>query len=358
MPIPALLAVFDVVLGEGKRQQPYQFRKLEARGWWAARKPGVIDSYLVNLNNGTCKCPAGRHAKPCKHLAEARRLEALMVAANASPPTPAPAAAVATVPPAAPADVYAALARVLIQGDLSVLSEEQRANHYMAVCDATGLNPATQPFGYIKTKNGLKLYANKNAAEQIRKRDRVSLKIVQQGRVEDLYVVTVEAVAPDGRIDSDVGAVGLGLLKGEDAANAIMKAVTKAKRRATLSIGGVGMLDESEVDSIPGAVRQVETTTVPPPVPVPTPAPQAAPPPPPAAPQWNADERLAKIKAREAAEKTAKSLADELKIPNFGDNLMKAYGKPDIDRLADEELADLVRRLQAKKASASPAQAA
>ena len=32
-----------------------------------------------------------------------------------------------------------------------------------------------------------------------------------------------------------------------------MKAVTKAKRRVTLSICGLGMLDETEVESIPGA---------------------------------------------------------------------------------------------------------
>ena len=36
-------------------------------------------------------------------------------------------------------------------------------------------------------------------------------------------------------------------LKGEVRANAILKAVTKAKRRATLSICGLGWLDESEV---------------------------------------------------------------------------------------------------------------
>ena len=33
--------------------------------------------------------------------------------------------------------------------------------------------------------------------------------------------------------------------------NALMKAVTKAKRRVTLSICGLGMLDETEVETIP-----------------------------------------------------------------------------------------------------------
>ena len=42
-------------------------------------------------------------------------------------------------------------------------------------------------------------------------------------------------------------------LKGEAKANAMMKAETKGKRRVTLSICGLGMLDETETGSIPDA---------------------------------------------------------------------------------------------------------
>ena len=46
-------------------------------------------------------------------------------------------------------------------------------------------------------------------------------------------------------------------LQGDALGNAMLKAVTKAKRRATLSMCGLGMLDEDEVKSIPAqAVRQ------------------------------------------------------------------------------------------------------
>jgi len=58
---------------------------------------------------------------------------------------------------------------------------------------------------------------------------------------------------PDGRSDESIGAVALGSLKGEAYANAIMKAETKAKRRVTLSVCGLGMLDENEVETIPDA---------------------------------------------------------------------------------------------------------
>jgi hypothetical protein len=47
----------------------------------------------------------------------------------------------------------------------------------------------------------------------------------------------------------------------------MLKAVTKAKRRVTLSLCGLGMTDESEVDSIPGAYYPEETRDD---VPVPT----------------------------------------------------------------------------------------
>jgi len=61
---------------------------------------------------------------------------------------------------------------------------------------------------------------------------------------------------PDGRTDTDDGAVAVAGLQGEAHANALMKTVTKAKRRVTLSILGLGMLDESEAETIPGARTQ------------------------------------------------------------------------------------------------------
>ena len=47
------------------------------------------------------------------------------------------------------------------------------------------------------------------------------------------------------------------LLKGDALANALMKAETKAKRRVTLSIAGLGWLDETELDTIAQAPQGV-----------------------------------------------------------------------------------------------------
>jgi hypothetical protein len=154
-----------------------------------------------------------------------------------------------------------AIEQVLIKGDLSALTEEQRLSHYKNVCDSLGLNPLTQPFDYIKLNGKLVLYAKRDAAEQLRKLHGVSITDVLTSHVGDVYIVTAKAQDKTGRTDASTGAVGIGSLKGEALANALMKAETKAKRRVTLSICGLGMLDETEVDSIPGATRPTVVDT-------------------------------------------------------------------------------------------------
>jgi hypothetical protein len=63
-----------------------------------------------------------------------------------------------------------------------------------------------------------------------------------------VLVVTARATMPDGRVDESIGALPIDKLQGEARANALMKCETKAKRRVTLSICGLGMLDESEIE--------------------------------------------------------------------------------------------------------------
>lgn len=145
------------------------------------------------------------------------------------------------------------LAKVILEGDLSKLSPKEKVIHYKNVCESCGLNPLTQPFSYIRFQGREQLYAGKNCTEQLRDLNGVSLKIVARDKFDDLYVVTAEATNKHGRCDSSTGAVNLKGLTGEALANAVMKAETKAKRRVTLSISGLGFIDESEADSIPDA---------------------------------------------------------------------------------------------------------
>jgi hypothetical protein len=118
------------------------------------------------------------------------------------------------------------------------------------------LNPLTRPFEYITLNGKLTLYALRACADQLRQINKVSLKIVSRDVTEGILTVHVQASLPDGRVDEDLGCVAFpDTLKGEARANAELKAITKGKRRATLSICGLGWLDETEVDSIPGAKK-------------------------------------------------------------------------------------------------------
>lgn len=146
------------------------------------------------------------------------------------------------------------LESVIISGDLSGLSPNDRVMYYKNVCESLGLNPLTKPFEYMKLQNKLTLYARKDCTEQLRKLHNVSISIVARELVEDCYLVTARATNAQGRSDEAIGAVSIQGLKGEARANAIMKAETKAKRRVTLSIAGLGVLDEHEVETIPGVV--------------------------------------------------------------------------------------------------------
>lgn len=157
---------------------------------------------------------------------------------------------------AKPNAAAAVMKKVVIAGDLSQLTAQERVTHYVGVCDALGINPATRPFAYIKLNGKLTLYALKDCAEQLRKLYSVSITIASRDTVEGVYIVTARASLPSGRTDESTGGVPISGLKGENLANALMKAETKAKRRATLSICGLGILDESEVDSIPGAAPE------------------------------------------------------------------------------------------------------
>lgn len=172
------------------------------------------------------------------------------------PDTTAPIAAT----PAAPGLTPSELERLVVGGDLSVLDPAAKARHYLQVCAAMGLNPTTKPLEYIRLNGKEVLYAKRDCTDQLRKIHDVRIEITARERHEDLYVVTARASLSSGRSDESIGAVPLGGLKGENLANAIMKCETKAKRRVTLSICGLGMLDESEVEGQAFAALPREST--------------------------------------------------------------------------------------------------
>ncbi len=142
---------------------------------------------------------------------------------------------------------------VIIKGDLSKLSPVERSTYYLKVCESVGLNPLTKPFEYITLNGKLTLYALRACTDQLRSVHEVSVEELVETERDGVYIVTTKVRNGKGRTDMAKGAVTIANLKGDALANAMMKAETKAKRRATLSICGLGFLDETEIETIPGA---------------------------------------------------------------------------------------------------------
>lgn len=143
-----------------------------------------------------------------------------------------------------------AVESALVRNDISQLSVDERMAFVNKMCESLGLNPLTKPFAFLKLNGKEVIYATKDCSEQLRKIHGVSTQIISKGIVGDLFEVHVKARDKHGKEDDDVSYVVIKGMIGADLANAMMKGITKAKRRVTLSICGLGLLDESELDTI------------------------------------------------------------------------------------------------------------
>jgi len=162
-------------------------------------------------------------------------------------------------------DQQASIANQLIlQGDLSKLSAGDKVRYYNGYCERMGLDPFTKPFDILRLNGKEVLYCTRSGTQQLNKLHKVSHLITSRDTNAEagVYIVTSKASLPDGRCTESIGAVNIAGLKGEMYANAIMKAETKAKRRATLDLLGLGVLDESEAESIPNATTVALQTMV------------------------------------------------------------------------------------------------
>lgn len=155
---------------------------------------------------------------------------------------------------------------LLLEGNLQQMTVQQRASYAWRLAKAYGLNPLTKPFDFITLDNGkVGLYTNRGAADQIREQKQYSSELIYSGplllgeeKVKEIYQVILKMVDPKTqRFEYATGCINIGLpgnqglMKGEALANAIMKCWTKAHRRGTLAMAGLGLPDESEVGDRP-----------------------------------------------------------------------------------------------------------
>lgn len=143
---------------------------------------------------------------------------------------------------------------LVISGDLSQLGPAQKVAFYNYRCQQAGLDPAAKPFDLLTLNGKQILYANAGCTQQLKSVHGLSSEIIKTDLIDDVFCVFSRIKGPDGRFTDQMGAVSVAGLKGEAKANAHMKAYTKADRRGVLSHCGLGMLDETETATIPGAV--------------------------------------------------------------------------------------------------------
>lgn len=143
---------------------------------------------------------------------------------------------------------------MILHGNINEMTPEQQVQYAIKVAESVGIDPTTAPFQVIDLPGrGRVLYATKGAAEQLRRVHGVSIVEMTRDNIGSALIVQVKGRDKSGREDIATGSVNLEGLQGERLANAILRCETKAKRRLTLSIVGLGMLDETEVQDIPGA---------------------------------------------------------------------------------------------------------
>jgi len=167
--------------------------------------------------------------------------------------------------------------QALILGDMKQMDGAMRVAFYKAVCLSVGLNPLSQPFTVMERQDKtMWLYANASCTQQLAALHRVSFKDLKREHQtilgEPMYIVSVTACLPDGRevpsqsvvsltkkkreiagqwpsgdpkfrdiLDANAEPV-LVPLRGDALANAIMRCDTKALRRATLALVGLGWM--------------------------------------------------------------------------------------------------------------------
>ena len=149
---------------------------------------------------------------------------------------------------------------LILTGDMSKLTPGQQTQYYVAVCKDLGLNPLTQPFAIITLQGKKTLYATKGCTQQLANIRKIDTEVLSRDIKDSVYIVSVRASMPDGRKTDEDGIVGISGLKGTDLANAMLKAITKAKRRAVLALCGLNMSDETEIDDTVRSEMHADTS--------------------------------------------------------------------------------------------------
>lgn len=157
--------------------------------------------------------------------------------------------------------------KLILSSDLSNLTPTEKVVYVKQLCENLGLDPLTQPLKIIDFYDAFRgkqslVYVTKTAADNLRAKHEITVDILKEEQNDDdgTYTVWVVGKLPNGRSEVNVGVVPLVDMNGKrlsafSLANAKMKCFSKAARRLTLSILGLGITVEDELDTIEGIIR-------------------------------------------------------------------------------------------------------
>lgn len=135
-------------------------------------------------------------------------------------------------------------------GSIHHLDTSTKSMLLVKLCNMIGLNQYTRPFRVYRNLQGEEfIYATKDCCAQLRHLFSISITSLQDKIVDNIVIVTASGINKFNRMSMEIGSVNLNEYANDnqDRANCIMWATTKAKRRLTLDLAGLGVLADVEL---------------------------------------------------------------------------------------------------------------
>jgi hypothetical protein len=145
------------------------------------------------------------------------------------------------------------LTNIGLNGSVSHFDKSQKQALLSKLCMTLGLNEETQPFRIYTNSMGEEyIYATKECCAQLRHRECISIEEIDIPIIlGNTISVRVKGSNKHDRTSWEIGSVGVdATLTPAQEAHAIMTAVTKAKRRLTLCLSGLGVLADVELEDM------------------------------------------------------------------------------------------------------------
>ena len=144
-------------------------------------------------------------------------------------------------------DIKKLLGLFAANGSIQHLANNEKRELLAKICNSLGLNQYIMPFRIYRNMEGHEfIYATKECCAELRHLHNINVLTESHSIIDGMVIASVSGNNKYGRVDHEIGAIDINSLQGQDRANAVMWAMTKAKRRLTLSLAGLGVLADVE----------------------------------------------------------------------------------------------------------------